>query len=181
LLSLFIPELVPPLGVLDPATPMKIVLNPTIAPIVTGRLGPAGELNELLISHLEIAMVSCTGPVNPSQCDAADVQTTHLVGAVDVKVGFDLSFDEQTGQLVISLPAPEPQNITVVILDNPAHANEFILQALIPTVFAPLLPSLSDTLGSVPVPTFFGLGMDGVEVSRSGQFMSVFMNFAPVP
>lgn len=181
LMSLFIPELLSPVGPLDPTTPMKILLNPTIAPIVSGNPGPAGELNELLISHLEIAMVSCTGPINPTQCDPADVQTTHLVGAVDVKAGFDLSFDSGSGQLVVSLPAPDPQNITVVVLDNPLNANEFAIQTLIPTVFAPLLPSLSDTLGSIPVPTFFGLGMEGVEVSRNGEFMSVYMSFAPVP
>jgi hypothetical protein len=180
-LSLFIPELVPPLGVLDPATPMKILLNPTIAPIVTGREGPGGELNELLISHLEISIVSCSGPVNPSQCDDGDVETMHLVGAVDVKAGFDLALDEETGQLTVSLPAPDAQNIRIVVLDNPVGANEFVIQTLIPSVFAPLLPSLSDTLGSIPVPTFFGLVMEGVEVSRNGEFMSVFMNFAPTP
>jgi hypothetical protein len=181
LMSVFIPELVQPIGTLDPSAPMKILLNPTIAPIVSGREGPDGELNELLISHLEITMVSCAGPVNPTQCDPADVLTTHMVGAVDVKAGFDISFDSETGQLDISLPAPAPENITVMILDNPVGANEFVLQALIPSVFAPLLPSLSSTLGSIPIPSFFGLSMEGVEVSRSGSFMSVFMNFAPTP
>jgi len=178
-ISLFIPELVVPVGPLDPATPMKIKLTPTICPIVTGNAGPGGALNELLISHLQVSMIACTGPVNPTQCDPGDTETTYLVGAVDVRAGFNLSFDPMSGQLVISLPAPDPQDIGVIVLDNPLGANELAIQTLIPSVFAPLLPSLSSTLGSIPLPQFFGLNIQGVEVSRNGQFMSVFMNLVP--
>jgi hypothetical protein len=172
LMALFIPEL---LAVIDASTPMKIVLDPTIAPVVSGDPGPNGELNELLISHLEVRLVACTGPVNPAQCDPGDTETTYMIAAVDVRTGFDIAFDP-SGQLNISLTAPLLEDVRIVVVDNPLHTNELAIETLMPTVFAPLLPSLSSTLGSIPIPQFFGLSVQGVEVSRNGQFMCVFMN-----
>jgi len=178
LLSLFIPELA---NVLDPATPMKLVLEPTIAPAVSGGPGPNGELNELLLSHLGIDLIACTGPLDPAQCDPGDTEVSYLRGAVDVRVGFDLGQDPETNQLAITLTVPNPEDIDIFVLDNPLRANELAMLTLFPQVFAPLLPTLSDTLGSIPIPEFFGLQVQPAEVARNGAFMCVYMNFQVAP
>jgi hypothetical protein len=41
------------------------------------------------------------------------------------------------------------------------------------------LPSLGDSLGTFPMPGFLGMELHGVEVSRVGQFMSVFARLQP--
>lgn len=178
ILSLFIPEL---LNELDPSTPMKIDLEPTIAAVVSGQPGPNGELNELLLGHLAVRLMACTGPLNPGQCDPGDVETSYLGGAVDVRVGFDIGQDPETGQMAITLTVPAPEDITIVVTDNPLRANELAMVTLFPQVFAPLLPTLSDTLGSIPVPEFFGLQVAPVEASRNGSFMCIYMNFQVAP
>ena len=43
------------------------------------------------------------------------------------------------------------------------------------------LPSLADSLGSFPLPTFLGLQLLGVEVERQGQFLSLFLDLVPAP
>jgi hypothetical protein len=160
---------------------MKIVLEPTIAPVVSGQPGPNGELNELLLGHLAVGLVACTGPLNPSQCDPGDTETSYLGGAVDVRVGFDIGQDPDTNQLAITLTVPDAEDIDIVVVDNPLHANELAMQTLFPQVFAPLLPTLSDTLGSIPIPEFFGLQVQPLEASRNGSFMCVYMNFQVAP
>jgi len=56
------------------------------------------------------------------------------------------------------------------------------VQSVVPALLGPLLPSLADALGSIPLPQFFGLQLQGVEVSRlSGGHMGIFANLAPTP
>jgi len=42
--------------------------------------------------------------------------------------------------------------------------------------FGPLISGLGDAFGGIPLPTLLGLSVQGVEVSKNGQFMSVFLN-----
>ncbi len=157
--------LVPQFGTLPPNTPLKIRIKPTMAPIVTGHTGPGGELAELLIPQLSIEVVTTSLP-----------EVVYLGGVADLKTGFNLALDAQTGSLVPTLSPPAPENITVVLINNPLYADEATLQATLPLVLGPVLPSLSSSLGAIPVPSFLGLAPTGVEVSRNGQFMSVFLN-----
>jgi hypothetical protein len=41
-----------------------------------------------------------------------------------------------------------------------------------------LLPQLGDSLGTFPLPVFLGLELEAVDVDRSGEFMSLFLNFS---
>jgi hypothetical protein len=52
-----------------------------------------------------------------------------------------------------------------------------VLGFLLPDV----LPALGDGLGAFPLPEFFGLQLSGVEVSRNGQFYTLFADLAAVP
>jgi hypothetical protein len=52
---------------------------------------------------------------------------------------------------------------------------------VLPSLIAPLIPDLAGALSGFPLPSFFGLNLQGAEVSRQGQFMSLFANLAPAP
>ena len=44
-----------------------------------------------------------------------------------------------------------------------------------------LIPSLAGGLGNFPLPEFFGLNLSGLEVARSGEFLSLYVNLVPAP
>ena len=46
----------------------------------------------------------------------------------------------------------------------------------LPPLVGALLPSLAGSLASFPLPEFLGLGLSGVESSRTGQFMVLYAN-----
>jgi hypothetical protein len=55
------------------------------------------------------------------------------------------------------------------------------LQGALPPLLEPVLPTLGAGLGSFPLPAFFGLALESVEVSRTGQFLTLYANLAPAP
>ncbi len=162
LLALLVPEF----AQLPPATPLRIDVAPTIAPLVTGNAGPAGEPVELKIGQVAVAIVEPSGP-------------TWLAGAFDARLGADLGFTP-TG-LGVLLHEPAEADTTMAVLYNPLGADVAQLEDLLPSVIRPLIPELAGGLGSFPLPEFFGLSLQGVEVARSGQFVTLFADLAPQP
>jgi len=163
LLSLIVPEL----GQLPPGTPLRIDIAPSLAPIITGNPGPAGELTELKIAHVTLDIIE-PGP-----------ETVWIGGALDARLGMNLAFDGSG--LAISLTPPPPADLAVAILVNPLNANEAQVEAVLPAIVAPLIPSLAGALSGFPLPQFLGLNLAGVEVSRTGQFLSLYANLTPGP
>jgi cysteine-rich repeat protein len=157
--------LLPEFGIFPPATPFRIDVRPTLAPVVTGAAGPNGELTLLKMSHLLISLV---------RNDAS--QQVVLQGAVDADVGLNLSF--ASGALVFNLSEPDADDITVAVLSNPLGVNENALEVdVLPPLVASLLPSVAGSLASFPLPEFFGLSLSGVEISRTnGQFLVLYAN-----
>jgi len=167
LLSLFIPQF----SQLPPSLPLRLQVEPTLAPVVTGVPGPGGEIAELVLSHLLIDVVS--GPPGS--------ETLYGRMAGDLATAFDLTVEPGTGNLLPVLAAPDPNDILVTLLDNPLGMDEGQLQLLIPALLSPLVPSLSDLFGAFPLPTFLGLQPTAVEVSRAGDFMTVWLTVVPAP
>lgn len=166
LLAAFIPEF----GIFTPGTPLRIDVIPTLAPVVTGATGPGGELAELRISHLNIDLV------------IDGLGTLILGGHVDTVVGLDLTFDNATGSLVFNLAPPTAGEVSVVITTNTIGANAGLLENFVlPGLVAALLPDLAGSLGEFPLPAFLGLNLEGIEVSRNGEFMSLFADLTPAP
>jgi len=157
--------LMPQFGQLDPATQLTLHIRPTLAPVLTGATGPAGELGELVISHMLVDITS--GPPG--------MEVLHGRIAVDLATAFDLTIEPGTGNLVPAIGTPAPGDILITLLDNPLGLDEGILQAVIPALFAPLLPSLSSAFGSFPLPQFFGIQPTALEVSRAGNFLGIFL------
>jgi hypothetical protein len=163
ILSLLAPEF----GQLPPNTPLRVDIAPTIAPIVTGNAGPGGELTELRIAHVAIDIVE------PS------TGTVWLGGAFDARLGMNMSFLPDGSGLAISLAEPTNADLLLSVVYNPLGTNEAQLESVLPGIIRPLIPELAGALAGFPVPQFFGLSLHGVEVSRNGQFLSLFANLAP--
>ncbi len=157
LLSVLIPEF----GQLPPLTPLRVDVAPTMSPLITGAPGPGGELTLLKIAQFDIEIVE-PGP-----------ETVWMAGALDLPLGMDLAFDG--AGLNITIAAPEPGDVTIAILSNPLGVNEMDVEdEILPELIGPLVPSLAGALSGFPLPEFFGLSIDGVEVSRAGQFITIY-------
>src|SRR5690606_33009225 len=155
-----------------PATPLRIELRPTLAPLLTGNNGPGGELGEIRVGQIEVTVIGGEFPL---------ADTVFLKGAVDFRAGLNMTFDDETGSLVVGIGSVTPADITVGVLDNPVNTNEATLGIVLPGLLAFVLPDLGQGLGAFPIPSFLGLQLSGVEVSRNGQFYSLFTNLDPAP
>lgn len=162
LLAVFLPAF----GNLPPGTPLKIVIAPTIAPVLTGNLGPnPGDLAELKLAHLLISITSVDGA------------TLYLRGAVDARAGLQLNYDAATNSLSFVISSINPSDVTTVLLDNPLGVLDSEIQSVVPTLIQQFLPSLAGGLGSIPLPSILNLQPVGREVSRLGQIITIFINF----
>jgi cysteine-rich repeat protein len=167
--ALLLSALLPEFAIYPPSTPFRIDVQPTLAPIVSGEEGPNGELAELKVAQILISVVQNDG-----------TEAVALQGAIDANIGLELSFAD--GGLGIGLTPPEPSDIRVAILYNPLGVDESNLENnVLPPLVALLLPDLAGSLASFPLPDFLGLHLEGVEVSRIGDFMSLFANLEPGP
>ena len=160
LLALLVPEL----GQLPANTPLRIDVAPTLAPIVSGNGGPNGELSDLRLAQVLVDIVE-PGP-----------ETLWLRGALDTRLGMDLDFLPDGSGLAIVIGEPALADLAITIIDNPLGADEAQVEAVLPAVIRPLIPDLAGALSGFPLPQFLGLRLGGVEVSRNGQFLSLFAN-----
>ncbi len=166
LLQIFMPTL----SGFDPDLPMRIDLKPTLAPFLTGNAGPGGEIGEIRIPQL-IMEVHIDDGNHPGDSGLI------IRGAIDMRAGLGLDFID--GALAFSVSSVT--DIAIAYLKNSVSANEDQLTTVLNFLLPDVLPSLGDGLGSFPLPEFFGLQLSGVEVSRNGQFYSLFANLVATP
>jgi hypothetical protein len=159
LLTLFMPTL----SGMDPAQPMRIDLKPTLAPYLTGAPGPGGEIAEMKIPQLQME-VHVDGLLGNNGLV--------IRGTIDLRAGLGLTFDNLTSSLAFSVASVT--DLTIAFLVNNVTANETSLVQVLNFLLPDLLPALGDGLGGFPLPQFFGLSLQGVEVSRQGQFLTLF-------
>lgn len=160
--------IIPEFGIFPPATPFRIDIVPTLAPVVSGN-GPSGELTSLKVAHV-LAEIR--------RDDASNDLV--LAGAFDTTVGMDLEF--APGGLGIVLSPPLAGDVTVAITFNALGVNETALEtSILPPLVGALLPDLASSLASFPLPDFLGLQLTGVEVSKNGEFLSLFADLSPAP
>jgi hypothetical protein len=159
--------LVPALAPLDPDTELRIDIAPTLAPVVTGDDGPFGEIADLRIGHLLAKLV------------VAETGATLVSIVVDVEVGLDIGFAD--GHLSFTLGTIDSNQISLLIQENPIAANEAQLLSILQFLLPSLLPSLADSLGSFPIPSFLGLNLNMVEISKTGDYMGLYTNLVPAP
>jgi hypothetical protein len=161
--------LLPEFNGFNPALPLIARLQPTTAPVLTGNAGPNGEATEMRIGQLAVDLRD-----NP----AFGGTVSYLKLAVDVRIGLD--FDFVGGELTPQISAVAPGDIQVSVISSyfPTITPQDV-QGVLPGVLAGALPELSGTLGSFPIPSFFGFGLDPVEVGTNGEFLGIYANLVP--
>ena len=160
--------LLAPFAFLDPSEPLQFQVQPTIAPIYTGELGPSGELATLILTHLKFSVVP---QIDPS--------LELLSGVVDVVLGVDIGFGVDGLSFQVSLPSAT--DIDVTLIANPLYVDNSTLNVLLPTVVGLSVPTLADSLGSFPIPEFIGTQLSLVDADRSGEYTSLFFDLSAAP
>ncbi|MGH0029546.1 MAG: hypothetical protein ACQGVC_07130 [Myxococcota bacterium] len=161
--------LIPEIAQYPLATPYKLLVDPQIGAIVTGNMGPGGELAELRIHGLQVTLR-----------DVDEELPVLLVASVNASLGLDASFSG--GALSFTLGAPDPVNgLEVAITTNRLGTDEASLTSLIEGLFVLALPELSNALEAFPLPDFLGLSLSDVEVGRAGEFLSLYLDLSPSP
>ncbi len=139
-----------------------------VAPVVTGQLGPAGELAQLKLGAIQITLR-----------DLAEELPGLARFRFDVDVGLEAAF--AGGELGFSLSPPLPEDVAVTILNNNLGSSFSELQAVILQFLPITFPLLTDALGGFPLPDFLGLQLGLVEVERAGEYMTLYLDLAAAP
>jgi len=161
--------LLPEFNGFNPSLPLIARLQPTTAPVLTGNAGPGGEATEMRIGQLAVDL---------RDDPAFGGNVSYLKLAVDVRIGLDFNF--VNGELVPQISAVAPGDIQVSVISSYfSTITPQDVQGVLPGVLAGALPELSGTLGSFPIPSFFGFGLDPVEVGTNGEFLGIYANLVP--
>lgn len=159
-LSLIIPEA----QSLDPNLPITLRFRPTVPPILTGAPGPNGELADLRMAGVLVEVIS----------GLPGAAVTHLRAALDARAAFDLIFEENGSELRVALTPPQPDDITITVLDDQLGVDEARLQQNLAGIVAEFANLVSRELGAFTLPELFGMPARGIEISRAGDFPCMF-------
>lgn len=156
-----------------PQTPFRIDVRPTLAPVVTGGPGPAGELVRLEVPQLRLDVVPESGS------DPA------LEAVVDLVLGLDLGLDPG-GEALRFVPGPLAEDrVDVVVLGNWIGADASTVETRLasvlgdPALSSGLMAELSAGLSSFPLPTLLGLRLAPVEVADVAGAIGLFATLLP--
>ncbi len=151
---------------LDPTQPIRVVLSPTLAPVVSSVPGPAGASVDLRVAAYVIDMFFA-GETSPI-----------MQLALDLRAGLDLQLDPATGAVQPRIGEIADWSATLIINPlgvDPARIDFFIEQLL------PEIDGLNDDLEPLMIPSVEGLDFALVEVSRIDAACGAFLDIIVQP
>ncbi|WP_089721917.1 hypothetical protein [Candidatus Entotheonella palauensis] len=156
----------PAFAQLDPAQPIQVVLRPTLAPVVSGAPGPAGELIDLRVSAYLLELFIPDDPAPLMQL------------ALDLEAGLDALLDPATGGVQPRIG--DVADLSALLIINPLGVDpsriDFFIDLLLPQV-----DDLNDDLEPIEIPSVEGIDFEIVEVSPIGTYLGVFLDFVVQP
>lgn len=174
-------QYIPGLGSLPPDTPLGMEVRAGLAPLVTGTPGPNGEMMDMRFGDFRVGIVTVD-------------DETLFEAALTMRLGAGLRFDSSTRQFKVILGAPDPGEFVVEVLTDTLGHVPGELQATLPMAITDFLPTiaeaidtvlddatvpdvvtLEDLLDDLPLPEA-QLIVDIPEISRTGEFLSVYIN-----
>lgn len=177
LLSLLVPEI---LNVNPPDEPMTVRIVPISSPLITGDVGPKACSGGTQVGASCVTSATCSGggvcintltelivPQLAVSIIRNSDSVVQLTAVADVLLGFNAV--SQGAAIGFQITSPGPGDIVVVLVDNPLGTSEPALAAALPVLIGPLLPSLADSFGEIPLPTLFDLAITPVEISKMGS------------
>lgn len=149
--------------------PVVVQVRPTLAPVLTGKEGPNGEMFEIKLGGLE---VSFTLPNDPD--------FVPLSINLSLTVGVDLAFNE-TG-LAFDIGTIATDGIDVYVTQNPIGADEanIVSKFKNPELLSLFTGPLSEAI-QFPIPTLLGLDLAPVELARVGTWISLYTDLTQIP
>ena len=114
--------LFPEFGTLPPATPITIRIAPTLAPVLTGDSGPAGELGEVRMAQIRAEFVQNIGLPDREVVTWRSPSTR----------GSACSSPSSPAASASCCQPPGPTDVTIALLDNPLGVSETTLQTFLP-------------------------------------------------
>lgn len=165
---------IPEFAALPPETPLRARLKATLAPVLTGKAGPHGELLEVQVAQVAVTVVKL---VTSEQGQVSEKELLKL--AIDARAGVNVSI--QDGGLAAALGTLEPADLTITVLSNPIGANEALLEVFGPIVLSGELPEIVGTATSFPLPSFLDLAMQGKQILRKDGYLLLFASLVPAP
>lgn len=176
LLAILVPQI---LFQNDPSEPMTVRITPLSPPLITGDTGPlacsgGSQAGNICTTNANCPGGTCTNTLTELIIGQLGIDILRnadqakMLGAVaDVRLGFSASASSAGIGFQISVPGTN--DIVIVLVDNPIGADEATLAAALPVLIAPLLPSLADGFGTIPLPTLFDLDIVPVQVAKLGN------------
>jgi hypothetical protein len=166
LLGLLLPEF----RALPPDLPLVARIQPSLAPALTGNAGPLGELTELRMGQLTVDL----------RDEPSLGTTSYLKLVVDFRVGLD--FDFVGGELLPTISAVDENDVLASVASSWfGTVTPEDIQFAVPILIQGALPILSSSLGSFPIPSFFGFQLAPVEVGLNGEFLAIFADLEVAP
>ena len=142
--------------------PLQVRLRQTLAPVLSGHDG-AGALLDLNIAQLVVEIVEIDGVV----------ERKHLVLAVDGILGLGLDFVEDALACNLAVP-PDLSGINWIALRNPHGVDVANLSSVVRPLLQALVPQLGGVIDGYPLPKIPDLNLSAIEVSRIGEYISIF-------
>ena len=152
-----------PFNQIPPATPISIRVSPTIAPVLTGDPGPAGELGELRASHIRVASSIRDAGQPSNRCASCS-------RSMRVSV-WNLAF--QPGGIGFALSTPTASDADGGAAEESAGRERAALQGFCPSVLAGFAPDPQARCGNSRCRRSRPLAVRR-RVSRNGQYYAIF-------
>lgn len=151
-----------------PTDPVVVEIRPTLAPILTGKPGPNGEMFEIKIGALDVTF---RVPNNPDLIPLALNLT--------VTAGVDLAFTENG--LEFELGSIVEDEIDVLVTENGIEADEAGLLATFEGLVPFFTEPLSDAIAAFSIPDLLGLNLVPVELARVDSWIMLYADLAKIP
>jgi hypothetical protein len=144
--------------------PLAMTITPTLAPVVTGQLGPAGEDLDLRIGGYRFVMY-----------DPAD-GTFYANGSVGAQLGVALSV--QGGSINALINSPTAQAINVELGETALPMDEVPWETVLPAIIAPLISPLQSTFQNISFVNQEDIATQLLDVAPVNGFITVFAALA---
>ncbi|MGH0037090.1 MAG: hypothetical protein ACQGVK_18850 [Myxococcota bacterium] len=158
--------LVPDFAAIAPDTPLTLELEPVLAPLVTGELGPAGELLDLWLSHWKVSVV------DPNQSALIEL-------VIELRAGVGLALGADGASLEFALGTVPGEAIRSAVVRSLLDVDEAQVAAAVAALVPVMLDSFGLDLDPIPLPELIGLQLVGVEMAPVGDQVVAFLGLAP--
>jgi hypothetical protein len=165
---------IPQFASLPPDTPIRARIKSTLAPVLTGKAGPHGELLEVQVAHVVVSIVKL---VTNQQGQTSETELLKL--AIDARAGVNLAVSG--GVMSATLGTLQPADITITVLANPIGADASLLETFGPIILAGELPEIVGTAASFPLPSLLDLTLKGSSIQRQNGYLVLFTSLVPAP